>query len=260
MSHLRQVVAAKRACFWTTLTLPVPEIITLSQRAGFDFLLLDGLSGAFDSLDALAPMVRHARALRMPVVYRSADPDKLLRATELGVDGVAWTGADGAASVMDLRKRLLFHPEGHRRPNPFTPLGGYGADDYSSTKRCFNRDVVLWAFIEEHVSPALVAEILGCGGVDVAYLGVALSKGRPETLERHLQFASLARAHRVAVAGFIYDKAEPAYRELDVMKLECLRPQLIGIGSDCHVVYQGFVAALRAAVELARVHALEAVS
>lgn len=244
MASLKTRLARGERLVWTTLTIAAEELVLLVQQAGYDFVMIDALNGAFGAMDSVARIIRTCNLIGLPCIYRSNCDDDLIRALDLGADGIACMNITSGAAMQALVGRALYHPLGRRRPNPFTPHGSFGVGDFGAIKKRWNAECVIWVFIEEAVSSlAAIEEILSVGQVDIAYLGQYVSAGRSETMVLARRFAEIARACQVAVAGFQYCTADDKYGAADALKFDLQHPSVIGVSADVYLAYQGLKAA-----------------
>jgi 2-keto-3-deoxy-L-rhamnonate aldolase RhmA len=240
VNALRQRLRGGERLLWTAVTLCCEELPRLIQLAGFDFVLLDGLNGVLDSAAELRRMLRACNDVGLPAIYRSREVDKLIRATDMGADGVALMSATDPPRLRAFRDELAFYPDGKRRPNPFTPLGQYGDGSYRERTRAFNHSVIVWLFVEEGVADeAAIRALLGAGGIDLAYFGQHVSQSRPETLARARAFREACREHSIAIAGYTHQLDEVGYRRADSLKLSLLSPRVLGAACDTAAMLRG---------------------
>lgn len=242
MISLKSRIAQGGKVYWTTLTIADEQMAILAKAAGYDFVVIDALNGVFSCMENTAKLVRTCNQIGLPCIYRSNRDDDLVRALDLGANGVACMNVRTRQDMEEMVRRVYFHPKGDRRPNPFTSMGHFGIGNFSQIKTRCNDETVLFVFVEENVNTfETMEDIMSVPGVDIAYLGHFVSLRYPETIERARQFTQLADRNRVAVAGFYYGTDDLKYREADALKFELQRPTVVGVSVDCYLAYKGLL-------------------
>ena len=103
--------------------------VELLQRAGYDFLMLDGEHGEF-SPDRIAAICRTGRLAEFPVIVRTFCTYRhVRRALDLGSLGAILPMVDTAEQIETLRRAALLPPAGERGP------GGPGNRHVSDVRR-----------------------------------------------------------------------------------------------------------------------------
>jgi len=236
---------ATETLYWTNLTSSIRELPYIVKKSGYDFVVIDGLNGEFSSMSTVCETVQRCNDVDLPCIYRSNVNADLVRALDQGAAGVACMNLRTADDVEQLSYQLKFYPEGQRRPNPFTPLGHFGIDDFSLLKKQSNEEIVVWAFIEENVATVNnIDQILNTQKIDIAYLGHAVSKKNHNSIELAKHFKASCAENNIAVAGFHYGMGSAKYDQADALKFSIQSPSIIGISTDMHLIYRGLTSGL----------------
>lgn len=241
MIGLKQRIKKHEPLYWTNVTIYDEYLPIFIQKAGFDFVVIDGLNSIYDSLDKVAKIIHICNLIHLPVIYRSNNDDKLLKSIDLGADGVAWMNATTRESVRAFKDKLFFYPKGNRRPNPFTELGGYGCENFNEIKQQHNDNLIFWIYIEEHIKDReTMVEILSEEDIDIAYLGQFINESAPNTIETCKVFTEITKIRGIGVAGFHYQFEKASYQKMDTLKFTLQKPNVIGLSSDSKIIVDGF--------------------
>jgi 4-hydroxy-2-oxoheptanedioate aldolase len=152
--------------------LPSAEVIDIVAAAGFSFAVVDLEHSQPSDRDARA-LVRHARAIGLPVLVRIPEPDRgvINRLLEAGADGVQVSTVRRAEQVRAARSYMRYAPDGSRSISLAHPQAGYGGTglaDYLATQRA--QPPLLVAQIETAETDDTLADIAGAGA-DALFLG-----------------------------------------------------------------------------------------
>jgi 4-hydroxy-2-oxoheptanedioate aldolase len=152
--------------------LPSAEVIDIVAAAGFSFAVVDLEHSQLSDQDARA-LVRHARAIGLPVLVRIPEPDRgvINRLLEAGADGVQLSTVRRAEQVRAARSYMRYAPDGSRSISLAHPQAGYGGTglaDYLATQRA--QPPLLVAQIETAETDDTLADIAGAGA-DALFLG-----------------------------------------------------------------------------------------
>jgi 4-hydroxy-2-oxoheptanedioate aldolase len=152
--------------------LPSAEVIDIVAAAGFRFAVVDLEHSQLSEADARA-LVRHARAVGLPVLVRIPEPDRgvINRLLEAGADGIQLSTVRRAEQVSAARSYMRYAPDGSRSvslAHPQAGYGGVGLADYLATQRA--QPPLLVAQIETAETDDALADIAGAGA-DALFLG-----------------------------------------------------------------------------------------
>lgn len=222
-NRVKQTLEAGGAIFSSSVRLPEPGLCELLGYAGFDFVLIDGEHGGIDfaGIDGMVQSCWAAGTAPFYRVLHKDDAPTIMKALDLGVQGILIPHCCSAADATALRAAALYPPEGKRGFGP-----GRGAEwGRVSTAEYFesiNRSVFLFALIEDPEGVENVEEI-AAAGLDCLWVGtgdLALSYGVPgerdhprvsEAADRILQ----ACLRNNVAAGWPASDVEDARRAID---------------------------------------------
>lgn len=153
----------------------------LMARAGFGVLCLD-LQHGFVSLDSLPGHLCIAGQGPAPVLVRVAshDPTVVMRALDLGADGVIMPMVETAEQARGLVAACRYAPAGARSWGPIWAE----ADGVDVDPAAADRSVLAIAMVETAAGLAAIEEIAAVPGLDAVYVGpndLALSLGLGRT-------------------------------------------------------------------------------
>ena len=182
--------------------MPSEELVEMLAVAGHDFVLLDCEHGSADLL-ALRHHVTAAESCGMPVVVRGGTGDAafLLRALDLGVQGVVGPHVDGPEDAARLVRAARYPPLGDRGFATYSRAGRYGARTVEEHRRRA-ADVLVVAMVESPTGVAAVEAITSTPGID-GYLVGTSDLGAARTAEDAPLEELVARTHRTAAAGTV---------------------------------------------------------
>ena len=141
--------------------------------AGHDFVLIDCEHGSAD-LGALRHHVTAAESFGLPVLVRTGADDTpfLLRALDLGVQGVIAPHVDDVEDAARLVRATRYPPQGERGFATYSRAGRYGAVT-GDEHRQRAADVLVIAMIESPTAVDAVADITAVPGIDGYLIGTA---------------------------------------------------------------------------------------
>lgn len=109
-SSLREAVHQGRSMLGlAACVLPGPEIVLVTQSAGFDWLLIDTEHAPIDLAEA-SRMAVAAQMAGLPVLIRTPGPDKpgLVRMLDIGAEGLVVPHVDSAAQARRIVEACRF--------------------------------------------------------------------------------------------------------------------------------------------------------
>jgi 4-hydroxy-2-oxoheptanedioate aldolase len=150
---------------------PDEELVEMLAVAGHDFVLVDCEHGSAD-LGALRHHVTAAESFGLPVLVRTGADDTpfLLRALDLGVQGVIAPHVDGVDDAARLVRATRYPPHGERGFATYSRAGRYGAATGEEHRRRA-ADVLVVAMIESPAAVDAVADITAVPGIDGYLIG-----------------------------------------------------------------------------------------
>ncbi|SFC56474.1 4-hydroxy-2-oxoheptanedioate aldolase [Nocardioides terrae] len=170
---LRARLAAGDDLVGALVRMPSEEIVEMLAVAGHDFVLVDCEHGSAD-LGALRHHVTAAESFGLPVMvrYGAGDTPFLLRALDLGVQGVVAPHVDSADDAERLLRAVRYPPRGDRGYATYSRAGRYGALGVEEHLRRAE-DVLVVAMIESPAAVRAAAEITGVPGIDGYLIGTS---------------------------------------------------------------------------------------
>jgi 4-hydroxy-2-oxoheptanedioate aldolase len=188
--------------------MPAEEIVEMLAAAGHDFVVVDCEHGSAD-LGALRAHVTAAESFGLPVVVRTGadDPPFVLRALDLGVQGVIAPHVDSVDDAVRVVRSVRYPPHGERGFAAYSRAGRYGATTAEEHRRGAD-EVLVVAMIESPAAVEVTSDITAVPGVDgyligTADLGAARADGDPsvDELVRRTHAAAAPRSVRLDLAG-----------------------------------------------------------
>ncbi|MDA0832640.1 MAG: aldolase/citrate lyase family protein [Planctomycetota bacterium] len=168
--------------FSSSLRLPEPGICEVLGYAGWDFVLLDGEHGALDhtTIDRMVQSCFASGTVPMVRVPKNDDPESVMLALDLGVQGVLIPHCRTADDARRLKEAAFYAPEGKRGfgPGRGTMWGRIPLDRYFER---INDSIVLLALVEDIEALDNIDEI-AAAGLDVLWVGtgdLAMAYGVP---------------------------------------------------------------------------------
>lgn len=120
LNPARQLLLAGGTIYSSSIRLPEPGLCELLGYAGFDFVLLDCEHGAADaaSLDTLVQGCYAGNTVPVVRVLRNDEPEAMMRALDLGAQGVLIPHCRSAEDARRLWQATRYPPEGNRGYGP----------------------------------------------------------------------------------------------------------------------------------------------
>lgn len=170
---LRQRLDAGDDLVGALVRMPSEEVVEMLAAAGHDYVLIDCEHGSAD-LGALRQHVTAAESFGLPVLARcgAGDTSFLLRALDLGVQGIVAPHVDTADDAARLVRAVRYPPHGDRGFATYSRVGRYGA---LSREEHLQRaeEVLLVVMIESPAAVRATAEITAVPGVDGYLIGTS---------------------------------------------------------------------------------------
>ena len=170
---LRQRLDAGEPLVGALVRMPAEELVEMLAVAGHDFVLIDCEHGSAD-LGALRHHVTAAESFGLPVLVRTgADAATfVLRALDLGVQGVIGPHVDGVEDATRLVRTVRYPPHGERGFATYSRAGGYGTTTVEEHRRRGD-DALVVAMIESPAAVDAVPGITAVPGIDGYLIGIA---------------------------------------------------------------------------------------
>ncbi|KID29834.1 2,4-dihydroxyhept-2-ene-1,7-dioic acid aldolase [Prauserella sp. Am3] len=165
------------------LRMPCDYLVELCGIAGLDFVLIDCEHGPSDQV----PLQQHiqaaqARGIAVLVRVGHGEPSLILRALDLGADGIVVPHVDTAEEARAAVAAAHYPPRGERGFATYSRAGAFGAagaDDHLA--RAAETTLVV-PMLETAAACAAAADIAAVEGVDALMIGpadLAVAMGRP---------------------------------------------------------------------------------
>ena len=173
LPSLRHRLDAGENLVGALVRMPADEVVEMLGVAGHDFVLIDCEHGSAD-LGALRHHVTAAESFGLPVLVRTGADDTpfLLRALDLGVQGVIAPHVDDVEDAARLVRATRYPPQGERGFATYSRAGRYGAVT-GDEHRQRAADVLVIAMIESPTAVDAVADITAVPGIDGYLIGTA---------------------------------------------------------------------------------------
>ncbi len=173
LPSLRQRLEGGGDLVGALVRMPSEELVEMLAVAGHDFVLVDCEHGS-DDLGDLRRHVTAAHSFGLPVLVRcgSGDTSFLLRALDLGVQGVVAPHVDSADEAASLVRAVHYPPSGDRGFAAYSRAGRYGSLTRDEHLRRA-AEVLLIVMIESPAAVAAAHEITAVPGVDGYLVGTS---------------------------------------------------------------------------------------
>jgi 4-hydroxy-2-oxoheptanedioate aldolase len=170
---LRHRLAAGGHLVGALVRMPAEELVEMLAVAGHDFVLLDCEHGSAD-LAALRHHVTAAESFDLPVLVRMGTDDSsfVLRALDLGVQGVVAPHVDTADDAVRLVRSVRYPPQGERGFATYSRAGRYGAASGEEHRRRA-ADILVIAMIESPAAVEAASAITAVPGIDGYLIGTS---------------------------------------------------------------------------------------
>ncbi len=212
---LKERLGRGEVCFGPFAKLTDPAAVEVLALAGFDHIIIDREHGPV-SLETAQGLVRAARLRGMAPLIRVPrnDPSEILRALDLGAEGVHVPQIGSADDARRAVEACYYHPEGSRGVCRFVRAADYAAKPAAVHFREANLRTLPVLHIEGREGIDNLPEILETPGIGVVFLGpydLSQSCGvpgevrHPDVVDRMRHAVDLARARGAVVGTFIED-------------------------------------------------------
>jgi len=165
---------AARPLLGAFLGLPVPALVEVIGRSGFDFVILDGEHGTF-SVESLQGCLSGACAIKLPAIVRTPDgnPVYIQAALDAGAQGVQVPSVAEEAQAQLIVEASHFPPKGIRGFGSTTRAAGYGFTPRAQVVRAAAEETLVIVQVETRKGVEHLDEILAVEGVDLVFLGTS---------------------------------------------------------------------------------------
>jgi len=233
-NRTKQLIASGKAAVGGFLAIPSPEIVEMMGHAGLDFVIIDTEHGPADN-ETVGNMIRAAEATGITPLVRVRwvnDPSLILRALDLGAQGVQVPMIEDAETARRVVSFSRYHPLG-RRGLAGVRAAHYGAIPLAEYVEMANREVMVICQIETVKGVDHAAEIAAVPGVDVIFVGpVDLSQSlgypgqrqHPLLLETMQRVFAAAKAAGVAAGTLTSDVAQGREQAAAGLQYLCINP------------------------------------
>ncbi len=169
---LRARVAAGEQLLGVIVRMPNEALVELAGLAGLDFVVLDTEHGPGDQVELLHHLLA-AEATGLSALVRVADRGEVLRALDLGAEGIVVPHVSSAAQAAEAARAAHYPPEGTRGLATYTRAGRYGLADPVAHVRAAGETTVVVVMVEDAAGVESAAEIASTPGVDAVFVGPA---------------------------------------------------------------------------------------
>ncbi|MSR57230.1 MAG: siderophore biosynthesis protein SbnG [Planctomycetaceae bacterium] len=167
----RQILQSGGTIYSSSVRLPEPGMCELLGYAGFDFVLIDGEHGATDAvaIDRLVQGCFAGDTVPVVRVLRNDEPEAVMKALDLGAQGVLIPHCRTAADARRLQDAAYYPPRGKRGfgPGRGSKWGLVPTPEYFQT---IDDTILLLALIEDVEGVENIDEIVTVG-LDVLWVG-----------------------------------------------------------------------------------------
>jgi 4-hydroxy-2-oxoheptanedioate aldolase len=222
--------------------IPTPYASNIIAKANMDFQIIDMEHGVFD-FELSQNMIFAIKAENSASMVRvpSIDEAYILRALDIGADGIIFPGVESSEDILKIVKYCKYAPTGEKGFNPYVYTGGYKAVDkkFFSEK---NNELVIGVIIESKEGLNNLEQIVQNAHIDIVYIGqydLSVSLGVPGDVNNELVQEAIKCAVKTIlkynkVAGCMVHSAQ----EAKLMINNGLK--FIVYKVDTAVLYQGF--------------------
>src|SRR6185436_6821009 len=170
-NNAKQILQAGGTIYSSSLRLPEPGLCELLGYAGFDFVLIDGEHGATDgaTIDRLVQGCFAGDTVPVVRVLRNDEPESIMRALDLGAQGVLIPHCRTEEDALRLKQSALYPPHGKRGfgPGRGAKWGLVTTTEYFQT---IDETILLVALIEDVEGVENIEEIAEVG-LDILWVG-----------------------------------------------------------------------------------------
>ena len=172
-ASLRDRLDAGENLVGALVRMPAEEIVEMLAVAGHDFVLIDCEHGSAD-LSGLRQHVTAAESFGLPVLVRAGGDDAafVLRALDLGIQGVVAPHVEGVEAATRLARAARYPPHGRRGFATYSRAGRYGSATGAEHRRRA-ADVLVIAMIESPAAVGVADAITAVPGIDGYLIGTS---------------------------------------------------------------------------------------
>lgn len=172
MSKTKLNLVGDRPLLGAFLGLPVPALVEVVGRVGFDFIILDGEHGGFTS-ESLEECMRAADTVKLPTVVRipEINPWHIQMALDAGAQAVQVPAVETPEQARLIVSASHFPPKGRRGFGSTTRAAGYGFIPRSQVIRTATAATTVIIQVETRKGVERLSDILAVDGVDMVFLG-----------------------------------------------------------------------------------------
>ena len=169
----RQILKSGGTIYSSSIRLPEPGLCELLGYAGFDFVLIDDEHGATDAvaIDRLVQGCFAGDTVPVVRVLRNDEPEAVMKALDLGAQGVLIPHCRTAADALRLQQAAWYPPRGKRGCAFVMPHDEYKSGDQAEVIRRANENLLVVAQIETAEGLDNVDAIAAVDGVDALWIG-----------------------------------------------------------------------------------------
>jgi 4-hydroxy-2-oxoheptanedioate aldolase len=218
---LKEKLDTGRSSLGTFMKFTDPAAVEIIALAGFDHAVIDMEHGPV-SVERAQDLVRAAylRGLSPLIRVNRNEPGEILRALDIGAEGIHIPHISSAADAEKAVKACFYHPLGDRGVCRYVRAADYSASDCRDHFEKANRTIVPILHVEGCEGLEALPDILDIKGTGVLFLGpydLSQSCGRPgevrhpEIREIMRQAVSLACSKGVAVGTFADNAQDVSY-------------------------------------------------
>ncbi len=159
-----------KTIFGTWNTLPSASVSEALAQCGLDFVIVDGEHGpiSFETAESMARAVQTTLPCLMRVP--AADEYLILKALDIGMDGVQVPHVSDAAAASRIVKAAKYAPQGERGFSPFTRAGKFGLNAKTHAVTA-NQNTALILNVEGAEGIKNLKDIVKVKEIDVVFIG-----------------------------------------------------------------------------------------
>ncbi|MCD6296099.1 MAG: aldolase [Deltaproteobacteria bacterium] len=240
-NKLNQTLNSGKTVIGPFLKLSDPTVVEIAGLAGFDFVIIDMEHGPH-SIETAQNLVRAAEVRGITPIIRVTEnnPGLILRALDIGAQGVQVPQVSKMADVKKTVEAAKFYPTGNRGVCRFVRAADYSLTDRFEYFRKANRETTVIVHIEGVEGMNNLPQILTVPGLDVVFLGpydLSQSCGvpgevdHPKVIEKMKQAIEIAKKENIVVGTFV-DTVETGKKWMS------LGVQYISFSVDAGIFYQ----------------------
>lgn len=168
--------------FGSWSSIPSTVLTEIIAHSGLDFLVIDAEHGPL-SMETAQEMVRVVQGYALTPLIRipANEPYLILRALDIGAQGVHIPHVSTAEDARNAVKFSKYRPMGNRGYSPFTRAGRFGLNAAYHAEQA-NKDTLVVAHVEGVEGVRNLKEIVKVKGLDVVFIGpydLSQSLGKP---------------------------------------------------------------------------------